>query len=258
MLNPATYAGKIRVLQHAPSPALAEIIDYFWSVCWSLPDKEVYEQFTLPSPNCTLAIDAEGSQVYGVFRGRFCYRLQGRDCVVAAKFHVGAFRGVADFSLHSLCDQKRPASEFFGESIDKLEVGPAQDETVSSRVAALDAFLCGQHIPLLDGASLVRRCVDEILRNATILRAQQVADFANLSLRSLQRYFKDLVGVSPKWVIRRFRLQALAEVLEAKHTLDLSRIALDLGYSDQAHLTRDFRSITGITPKAYADRNRDV
>ena len=67
----------------------------------------------------------------------------------------------------------------------------------------------------------------------------------------MQRLFSDYVGVSPKWVIRRSRLHDAAAQLAAAETVNLTRLAHELGYSDQAHFTREFGRTFGESPKAY-------
>jgi AraC-like DNA-binding protein len=56
------------------------------------------------------------------------------------------------------------------------------------------------------------------------------------------------LGVSPKWLIRCF---ATPERLHAGVDMNLSTLAQDLGYFDQAHFTRDFKQITGVSPGRY-------
>ena len=58
-------------------------------------------------------------------------------------------------------------------------------------------------------------------------------------------------GVGPKWVIRRYRLQEAVEQAAAG-PLNWAGLAADLGYSDQAHLVRDFTAVAGVSPAAYA------
>ncbi|MHB1874571.1 MAG: helix-turn-helix domain-containing protein [Streptosporangiaceae bacterium] len=60
-------------------------------------------------------------------------------------------------------------------------------------------------------------------------------------------------GVSPAWVIRRYRLIDAAEAVRDGRPVSWAGLAADLGYSDQAHLIRDFRAAIGQTPAAYAD-----
>ena len=61
----------------------------------------------------------------------------------------------------------------------------------------------------------------------------------------------DYIGVSPKWVICRYRFLEAAERAVAADNLSWAGLAADLGYSDQAHLVRDFKRMLGVTPGQY-------
>lgn len=74
---------------------------------------------------------------------------------------------------------------------------------------------------------------------------------SDLSPRSLQRLFKQYVGVNPKWVIRLYRLQNVAEMLEGLDHQDVLELAMDMGYYDQSHFIRDFKAVIGKTPEVY-------
>ncbi|MGI8987080.1 MAG: helix-turn-helix domain-containing protein [Nocardioidaceae bacterium] len=76
--------------------------------------------------------------------------------------------------------------------------------------------------------------------------------------RTLQRLTARRIGLSPKWLIKRRRLHEAAGALRSTVRPALARIAADLGYSDQAHFTRDFRRVTGLTPGEYAAEPRPV
>lgn len=78
-----------------------------------------------------------------------------------------------------------------------------------------------------------------------------------VSKRTLQRIFSQYVGVGPKWVIKRYRLHEAADQLAGGNVVDWPRLALDLGYFDQAHFIKDFKAMVGRTPTEYA-RNLSV
>lgn len=79
---------------------------------------------------------------------------------------------------------------------------------------------------------------------------------AGIGRRTLQRMFMDCAGVSPVWVIRRYRLLEAAETVREGTPVSWAELAAGLGYADQAHLTRDFRAAIGQTPAAYAGAQR--
>ena len=93
-------------------------------------------------------------------------------------------------------------------------------------------------------------------RDRSVCRVEQLAAVAGTSVRTLQRLFDTHVGVSPSFVIRRWRIIEAAEA--ARAALDggdgwrgWAAVAAELGYADQAHLTRDFRRHLGTSPSAY-------
>ena len=86
----------------------------------------------------------------------------------------------------------------------------------------------------------------------TVRRLGDLCERAGLGQRTLQRMFLQYAGVSPTWVIRRYRLLEAAETVREGKPVSWADIAAALGYADQAHLTRDFRAAIGQTPAAYA------
>ncbi|HSO64586.1 MAG TPA: helix-turn-helix transcriptional regulator, partial [Ornithinibacter sp.] len=69
----------------------------------------------------------------------------------------------------------------------------------------------------------------------------------------LQRLFTHHVGVGPKWVLGRYRMHDAVRELDAGFEGTLTDLAVRYGWSDQAHFTRDFTALVGVTPGAYRD-----
>nr|WP_277606004.1 helix-turn-helix domain-containing protein [Glycomyces sp. L485] len=91
-----------------------------------------------------------------------------------------------------------------------------------------------------------------MLEDRSITRADQVAERFAMSPKAIQRLFQFYVGLGPKWLIRRYRMHDAAERLAADPTVDLARLAAELGWFDQAHFTRDFKALIGSPPAEYA------
>jgi AraC-like DNA-binding protein len=94
-------------------------------------------------------------------------------------------------------------------------------------------------------AESVADLVERIAGEPELTRVDSVAALYGTSVRGLQRLFAEYVGVGPKWVIRRYRLHEITERLAAGGPVDWAGLAAELGYADQAHLVRDFRSMVG-------------
>jgi AraC-like DNA-binding protein len=105
----------------------------------------------------------------------------------------------------------------------------------------------------LDAAvALTAVLVDRIARDPTLRRVADLVRVSGLRERTLHRRFGRHVGVSPAWVLRRYRVHAAVARLTASPAADPRDVAWDLGYADQAHLVREFGAVVGTTPGAYA------
>ena len=59
------------------------------------------------------------------------------------------------------------------------------------------------------------------------------------------------MGVGPKWVLQRYRLQDAVAMIDAGEVDDLATLAAGLGWYDQAHFSRDFSQVVGTSPGRY-------
>ena len=101
-------------------------------------------------------------------------------------------------------------------------------------------------------AQQVADLVSRITADPGLRRVDELSAASGMTARTLQRLFADYVGVSPKWVMRRARLHEAAERADSGEPVDWAELAADLGYADQAHLTRDFTTTLGVSPTRYA------
>jgi len=86
-------------------------------------------------------------------------------------------------------------------------------------------------------------------------RVDVLAAAAGTGVRRVQRLFAEHVGVGPKVAIRQARLAEVRARLDAGAAdVDWADLAAELGYADQAHLSRDVRALLGEPPTAHADR----
>jgi AraC family transcriptional regulator len=85
--------------------------------------------------------------------------------------------------------------------------------------------------------------------NSTIT-VQLLAELVRLSPCHFSRVFKTSFGSPPHRYVMRRRME-LAQEMMLQTESSLSQIALDCGLADQAHLTKLFRRMVGITPRAW-------
>ncbi|MBI1752299.1 MAG: AraC family transcriptional regulator [Acidobacteria bacterium] len=232
---------------------LAEFVEHFWTVAWDLRGQPAATRETLPHPSVHLVIEPGRSGLAGVQSKRFIRTLEGRGRVLGVKFHPGCFRPFWGRPIHELTDRILPLGEAFGRDGEALEDAVlACGPDTAAGLAQVEAFLLARLPPPDPKARLARQLVARILEDRALTQAEAVAREAGMSLRSLQRLFSDQVGVSPKWVIQRYRLHEAMERLETDPSVDLPALALALGYFDQAHFIRAFKRFLGRTPGGYA------
>lgn len=87
--------------------------------------------------------------------------------------------------------------------------------------------------------------------NGTI-EVSQVAKTAHASVRTLQRTFKHYSGYSVKDVSTLIRFEKVRNQLWLNPDVNISGLAYEAGYTDQSHLSRDFKRYTGTTPAVFA------
>lgn len=254
VLDPWARAGQFTVARFWPSPALAPFVEHYWTVAWDRRGQPPFVQETLPYPSVHVVFERGASEVVGVMRGRFRRTLQGRGRVFAAKLHPGCFYPLCPRPQAELVDRRIDVGELLGIEPRAAEQAIFSQPDEPAMAAALEDLLrpC---VPAPDPtAQLVRALVQQIEADRSLRTVAELAQRNGQPPRTLQRLFQRYVGVGPKWVIRRFRLHEAAEELAAHPRLDLAALAASLGYADQAHFVRDFRSLVGTTPAAYARR----
>jgi AraC-like DNA-binding protein len=77
---------------------------------------------------------------------------------------------------------------------------------------------------------------------------RDIAREVGLSERQLFRRCVDEVGYGPKHLVRVLRLQRLLGLARGSPNAGLAALAATAGYADQAHMSRECRSLTGLTP----------
>jgi AraC-like DNA-binding protein len=233
-----------------PDDDLRSFVEHLWTVEWDCPTPRTSEVLTHPSVQ--LVVGTDGARVAGVHTARFVTTMTGTGRVLGVKFLPGAFHAFYGGPVSRLRDRMVSPVEVFGAA-----AAPLQEQVLTRRdhAAAFEPLqeLLRSRQPREDpliaelGAVTARIAADR-----EITRVEQVVETFGIPLRRLQRLFDEYVGVGPKWVIQRYRLHEAAERIAAGAVDDFAGLAMELGYADQAHFTRDFRKLVGHSPAEYA------
>jgi len=244
------------------SRVLAPFVERYWSVRWDRTGEAPFRSEVLSHPSVNVSVETgthprfgqrlPAVLLHGVVTRRFTVDLVGVGRVSAVKFRPGGF--AAFTGGRPPPHEVAPLGRELGIDPDGLLAAVLAQEGDDDRAAVLDAALAPR-APEPPSAYLeLLALLDHMLADRSLVRVEQVAARGAMSVRSLQRLFGGYVGVSPKSVLARYRLQDAAAAIDAGEVEDLAGLAASLGWFDQAHFSRDFRAVVGTTPSAYLQR----
>ena len=252
--------AQVRFRRREPLEQLRPYLEHYWLMDWDL--SRPYLSHLVPHPSVNVVFEHFADQepfgeVSGIGLELFTQKLEGRGRVCGAQFRPGGFRPFApQWPVSRWTGKRLPVGEALPTTDADIAaiLGPPEEADDDARVAALDAYLLGVLGDSDPQAALAMRLVDRIRSDRAVRRVGSLAETEGISARSLQRLFATYVGVGPKWVILRYRIHEALERAELREgaEVDWAELAAELGYSDQAHLVRDFTATVGVPPTAYA------
>lgn len=228
---------------------VSEIIEQFWWVKWTLANKQ-HEQQNLPDPSTNLVFEYQGATLYGPIKRKFSYLMAQSGEKFGVKFTPAGYYLVTQANMPKLVDkqiklvnwQQQPLAALYPPIADKIEF-EARARLFEKSVADFDQRKMRK-------ACKVNQIIAYIRAGPDIFNTNQVADYFNIGERQLQRLFKQYVGLTPKWIIRKARMQECIEALQSGD-YDWQILIEQLGFYDQAHFIKEFKLMTGFTPGQY-------
>lgn len=253
---------------HRPRPPLSDYVDYIGY--WARTDGPPHFSRALPRGAATVVIDiggrdrldffaADGSTqvdvapafVAGPGDTSYVTRIDPGQAVMTIHFRPAGASPLLGIPLGDLTNACVDLTEVWGRTSrvlrEHLTTTPSRDQ----RIAILHDYLLARLKP----SSGVLARVLATAERVPAIRVSDAVTLTGLSPKRLISAFRDEVGMTPKAYLRVRRLQAALRLLDAG-TADGTRIAAELGYFDQAHFIREFRSYTSMTPTQYL-KNRD-
>ncbi|WP_211746992.1 helix-turn-helix domain-containing protein [Paenibacillus sp. Marseille-Q4541] len=239
--------------RYQPCEELRPFVKHYWIVEWNLPSGETFSQNVIPNPCVNLIIDQGRTFFFGPSARKYSHQLTEQGCVFGIKFKPAGFYSWYNKPISELADTPLRAESLLPQTNEELEI-LFLDRQVSHNelVQRMDRILLPL-LPRVDESALeVERITTYIQVHHEITKVDEVCAYFQINKRKLQRLFQQYVGLSPKTVIRLYRLQNAAELLDQGNSIHLLQLSMDLGYHDQSHFIKDFKSVIGTTPEAYA------
>ena len=121
----------------------------------------------------------------------------------------------------------------------------------SARLAELGAGRGDVDQKILEAVAIIEESCGEV-------RISELAARLGLSVRQFERRFKRSAGLSPKQYARARRFRAAAAALAEGKKVNWADRAAEMGFADQAHLTHEFSSLSGRSPKSFAEKVKKI
>ncbi|MGD8169113.1 helix-turn-helix domain-containing protein [Herbiconiux sp. P16] len=269
ILYPAESAPVVRLERYRPSADLGAFVRHYWIPRWNLAPGETHEELLLQYATCNLVVSDDYSALFGLARGVGSRTLEGTGWAFGVMLQPGTARTLLDA-------QPAPESEP-GRTVASLSDAPEPLETLATgggeigarirslhhddtgMIAAFEQWLRGLRLDAGRGA-VINEVVHAVETDPELRTVDELAARFGLGVRTLQRLTAEFVGMNPKWLLQRQRLQDAAARLRddpaAGTAATLADLAAELGYADQAHFSRDFARAVGLAPGEYSRRTQ--
>ena len=166
------------------------------------------------------------------------------------RFKTGSLRLFTPLAMHELADDVLSIDDLFGDKVSMLETKIQECNTTIERIAVAESFLL-QHFDFqkLEKYHLTQHIQQKIQQHCTEnngidnLSAQLL-----VTQRSMDRYFQEYLGLSPK---KMSRLMRFGKAFETMHQTKSDFNLYDFGYYDQSHFSKEFKIFCGMPPSEY-------
>jgi AraC-like DNA-binding protein len=239
-------------VERPPWPGLAGVVRTVWI---QRTGEAAYVQRHLPTGGVELHFPIGGPpQLIGPLTGPVVEVIPAHTTIVGVRFFPGTappFPAV----LEDLVDQRLSLADLWGGLVDRLVEAMAQAGTAERALMFSQAHLVQEFRRSVHVDPLVREAVKALMPGHAV-DIGALATHLALSASQLRRRCLHAVGVSPKVLQRTLRFQGFLALAQAGATATgrrgadgLAGLAVDVGYADQAHLSRECLRLTGLTPR---------
>jgi AraC-like DNA-binding protein len=246
----------MRYREIRPSPILQNVIQCYWIANGS--DQEgVQEHSVLPDGCFDIVIDVHPARpntivLTGIWDRPVTVEMNRGRITIGARFYPAA---IDAFFNCGLAKYNNTATMFHKSMLNCQDKEALAGLREIKDVEELLTFLDYRFVMMKLGATFE----NELLLKARELGSgSNVQDFAaeiGLSTRQLHRQYRSRFGISPKTYFSILRFIQAKNLLSTCPDMELSEIALESNYYDQAHFIKEFKRFSGFTPSSYRKKH---
>jgi AraC-like DNA-binding protein len=171
------------------------------------------------------------------------------------RFLPGAASAFIDADAHALEDREAELDELTSARSLRMAERIAEATDDHARRRLVTDFLFDPRSRIRATPPRLHQAVRAIRHSRGALPVSAIAKELGLGERTLERIFREHVGLRPKLFARIVRME-WTNRLAARHASSQASLAHHCGYADEPHLVREFRSLTRLTPAALLAERR--
>lgn len=163
---------------------------------------------------------------------------------------TGTYR-LLNISMKQLVNAGIDATTIWGEEIRKISKSLESIESYDEMIDCVSGFIQDQAAQQLKPATPIDEVAIKMLDPLQNYSLEEWSRMACLSLRQFERNFITRVGISPKLFIRIVRFEYAMRVKNGDNNKSWSQIALECGYTDSAHILKEFKTFAEFPPSGF-------
>lgn len=258
-----THGHGMTYREHAPSEALKGVVDRYWFFRSSGTDVEIPVQQCIPLGVSELIVNLHGDaralingawermpgiRVVGMQREPLSWRSTGNCLMMGVRLLPEAAISLFGAPLKVVDPLFMGALELLGPGFCAALEPLLEARNEQEALATMEQFLV-RYMNRTSGATDRFVSAMRQMRNGGLgFHHRALGDKLYVCDRQAQRLFKEHLGLSPVAYHRIVRFRKAYDHATENTVHRWSDLAMDLGYSDQAHFNRDFKSFCGVTP----------
>ncbi|MGF1567100.1 MAG: DUF6597 domain-containing transcriptional factor [Nodosilinea sp.] len=230
-----------------PSPALRGVVNHYW-LC---PNNSSSAYVALPDGAIDIAFKVDhnsiNSWVYGTTTTRVDIPLNQQCHYFGIRFRPGQSRHFIQASAYELTNTYEATQGLLKFSLEPLTEAVLMGNIVQHFNRVLEAHLAW----LSTSLQPIDQAIHLIEAAHGAVSMDEAAAVFGQSHRQFERVFLETVGVSAKTFAKIIRFQHTTKRLVSQGQLSLAHIAAELNYSDQSHMSHDFKRLAGLSPRQF-------
>jgi AraC-like DNA-binding protein len=263
MSSDAIEENRLRYRESSPGPILGQYVQCFAEFTVD-PACEPFLHRIMPDGCCHMSYlrgpgnELGGLSIVGPRMTPLIVPMTGGQICWDVKLRPGAFEALVGVPVEEVIDQ----------TLDARDVVPHVHQAIQSELAASQSAEDAWRVfaeAILSWLSraqpvdpAVADAVKHIEESSGCIAVAELASAVSFSERQLQRRFQTAVGLSPKQFARIRRFRSCVGNMISESPDAWGTVAVRFGYSDQAHLTREFAELSGLPPTALEPYIRSI